>query len=50
MKKLLVTFNSFFKGTARAKITGGRLEISINSQTLIISLPQIIGIQSKGSS
>lgn len=50
MKELLKQFNQFFKGTAKAKIAGQRLEITIGSQTLIISLPEIIGGQSTGSS
>jgi len=50
MDKLLEEFNSFFNGTASIKITDDRLEITIGSKTLILSLPQIIGIQSKGSS
>ncbi len=50
MEKLIDTFNSFFKGSAKATITGNRLEITIGSQTLIISLPEIVGGQSKGQS
>ena len=50
MKNLLKQFNSFFKGSARAKIVGNRLEITIGSQTLIVTLPEIIGGQSKDSS
>jgi len=43
MKKLLRTFNTFFRGKAKAVINGDRLEITIDSQTLIISLPEEIG-------
>ena len=50
VKKLLTEFNSFFKGTAKAKVSNSRLEITIGTQTLIISLPQIVGGQAKGSS
>jgi len=50
MESLLDEFNTFFKGSAQAKIIGNRLEITIGSQTLIISLPGIVGGQSTGSS
>lgn len=43
MESLLNDFNSFFEGTAKATIVGNRLEITIGSQTLLISLPQIVG-------
>ena len=43
MKKLLDIFNSFFKGSAEAKIVDDRLEITIDSRTLIISLPEEVG-------
>jgi len=43
LEKILITFNSFFQGNAEAKIVGDRLEITIGSQTLIISLPEVIG-------
>jgi hypothetical protein len=46
MKKLLTEFNSFFKGQAKAAIKGDSLEITIDSRTLIISLPEVIGGQS----
>ena len=49
-KSILDESNSFFKGNAEARINGSRLEITIGSQTLIISLPEAIGWQSKGSS
>ena len=50
MENMLKQFNSFFKGSAEIKINGNRLEITIGSQTLIISLPEVIGGQSKVSS
>jgi len=50
MEKLLEQFNSFFKGSAEVRIIKDRLEITIGSQTLIISLPQIIGGHGEGSS
>jgi len=50
MKNLLDTFNSFFKGSAEAKIIGNRLEITIGSQTLVISLPIILDGHATGSS
>ena len=37
MKNLLKRFNLFFKGTAKAVVINGNLEITIGSQTLIIS-------------
>ena len=43
-------FNRFFEGSAEATIKGNRLEITIGSQTLLISLPEIIGGQSMGQS
>ena len=49
-RSLLEEFNSFFKGKAQALINGNRLEITIGSQTLIVSLPEIIGVDSMGSS
>ncbi len=49
MKELIDRFNSFFKGSAEARIIKGSLEITIGSRTLIISLPQIIGGRGEGS-
>lgn len=49
-KSLLEDFNLFFKGSATAVINGNRLEITIGCQTLVISLPEVIGGQAKGSS
>jgi hypothetical protein len=50
LEKIITTVNSFFQGKAEAKIVGYRLEINIGSQTLIISLPDVIGGQSTVSS
>ena len=50
LEKILITFNSFFQWNAGAKIVGDRLEITIGSQTLIISLPDVVGGQSTASS
>jgi len=47
---ILHTFNSFFGGAAKAEIKGNRLEITIGSRTLLISLPEIVGAQSTGPS
>jgi len=47
-KSLLEEFNSFFRGTAEAIINGNanRLEITIGSRTLMVSLPEVMGGQS----
>ena len=50
MRSLIEGFNSFFIGTAEAKINGNVLEIRIGSQTLLISLPEVIGGDSMGRS
>ncbi len=44
-KSFLEEFNSFFKGTAEAQINGNsnRLEITIGSRTLLVSLPEVVG-------
>ena len=47
-KNLVDRFNSFFEGSAKIEINGSNLEIAIGSQTLIISLPEIIGVDSRG--
>jgi len=49
MDKIVEEFNEFFKGSAEIIINGDRLEVTIGSQTLIISLPEVIGGQSKAS-
>ena len=46
--KLLEEFNAFFKGSAEVKIKDGRLEITIGTRTMLISLPEAIGGQSTG--
>ncbi len=45
---LLEEFNRFFDGSAKATINGSRLEITIGSKTIIISLPGVIGVDSMG--
>ena len=50
MEELLKEFNSFFEGAAKAEIVDSRLEITIASRTLVIRLPSVIGVQSKGLS
>lgn len=35
-------------GKAKATINDNRLEITVGSQTLIVSLPEIIGVDSMG--
>ncbi len=50
MKELIEEFNQFFVGEAEAVIKEGRVEITIGTRTLIISLPTIIGGQSTGPS
>jgi len=43
LEKILTIFNSFFQGDAEAKIVDDRLEITIDSRTLILSLPAEVG-------
>lgn len=43
-------FNRFFKGEAHIEVINNQLEITIGSQTLVVSLPAIVGIQARGSS
>ncbi len=43
MEELLKQFNDFFGETASAAIVNGRLEITIGSLTMIISLPEHVG-------
>jgi hypothetical protein len=50
LEQLVNEFNRFFEGSAEVRIAKGRLEITIGSQTLIMSLPEIIGVQSTVSS
>ena len=49
-KNLIEEFNSFFKGRARIAIYGDELKITIGSQTLTVSVPQVIGTESMGRS
>ena len=46
MNKLIKEFNTFFNGSAEIVVREDRLEITIDSQTLILSLPEVIGGQS----
>ncbi|MFC2039305.1 hypothetical protein ACFLST_00730 [Chloroflexota bacterium] len=48
MEYLLDEFNHFFEGDAEVVINKGRLEITIDSRTLPISLPQVLGAQAVG--
>ena len=41
--KIIEIFNSFFQGDAEAKIVDDRLEITIDTRTLILSLPAEVG-------
>ncbi len=50
MDKIIYHFNKVFAGSAKAVLKGDRLEITINTITFIVSLPDVIGAQSKGSS
>ena len=50
MQSIVDKFNSLFEGIAKAEIIDGRLEVTIDSQTLIIQLPSVTGAQSIGSS
>ena len=47
---LVDRFNKFFEGGGEIKINGNRLEITVGSQTLIVSLPEVIGGDSMGQS
>jgi hypothetical protein len=42
--------NTFFDGDACAGIIGDKIEITTGSQTLVISLSEIVGFQATGSS
>jgi len=42
-EKMLALFNSFFQAVAEAKIVDDRLEITIDTRTLILSLPEEVG-------
>lgn len=45
-KSLVEEFNSFFSGVAEVVVNEDRVEITIGTATLIISLPVVIGTQS----
>ena len=47
MEYLINEFNEIFEGNASIIIVGESLEITIGSQTLIISLPKVVGAQAK---
>lgn len=47
---LLARFNSFFEGDAQVEVKENRLEITIGSRIMVISLPSVIGVQAKDSS
>ncbi len=50
MPNLIERFNSFFEGTASITFVGDELKITIGSQTLTVSLPQVVGTESTGLS
>ena len=48
MNELIKEFNNFFVGDAEIVIRDNELEITIGARTMLLSLPQVIGTQSKG--
>jgi len=48
MQRIIDEFNLFFEGTAKAKLEGDTLKITIGSQTLTIQISSLIGLSSKG--
>ena len=50
MEKLIEQFNIFFNGTATIEIKDNELHITMGAETLFLSLPEIVGGCSKGSS
>lgn len=48
MEDLINRFNRFFEGNAEIAIYGDELKITIGSQTLTVSLPQVVGTESIG--
>ena len=50
MEKLIKQFNIFFDGTAKREIKDNELHITIGAKTLFLSLPEVNGGCSKGSS
>lgn len=49
-KNLLEEFNSFFEGDAEIIITDSKMEITVGSRTLVISLPGVISARATGLS
>ena len=47
---LLDTFNSFFEGDAEIIITDNKMEITVGSRTIVISLPTVVSCKAMGSS
>jgi hypothetical protein len=50
MDELLKEFNGFFEGYAKIALSNNRIEITIGSRTLIISVLEVIGVQARGAS
>ncbi len=48
--EIIREFNNFFQGSEKVVVNKNRIEITIGSQTMLISLPKVIGVQSNGSS
>lgn len=49
MQNIIEKFNSFFSEIAKAEIKGDCLEVTIDTQTLIIHLPSVVGTQSEST-
>jgi hypothetical protein len=43
--ELIAAFNRFFEGTASAEIVDNCVHITVGTQTLIVSLPTVVGGQ-----
>lgn len=43
---IIQQFNSFFQGSAKAEVLDGKLHITIGTQTMIVTLPEVAGVQS----
>ena len=43
-------FNKFFEGDAEIIIADNKMEITVGSRTLVISLPRVISARATGSS
>jgi hypothetical protein len=50
MQNIIDEFNRYFEGDARAVIIKDRLEITIGSVTMVISLPGCVGVEATGPS